>query len=320
MKHSEIAASRTLAAYHRALGPMIRSALHDPNVVEVMVNPDGRIWVDRLAGGRLDTGETMDPEDALQVIDLVADHVGETDIGWDRPLLSADLPETGERFQAVLPPVSRAPTFTIRKKPPVVFTLADYVRDGIMTERQADILRDAIDRRVNVMVGGGTGSGKTTLLNALLALPGFTKHRVLIGQDRDELQCSAADAVSLLAREMDPAVSVHDLIKAAMRLRPDRIVIGEVREGAPGLAMLKAWNTGHPGGLSTIHAGSAAEIFDRLEELVGEVTARPMHRLIVRAVKLAVFIERGEDGARRVTDIVRPVGYEDGNFITEPVD
>src|SRR5690349_20922549 len=207
MKHSEIAASRTLAAYHRALGPMIRSALHDPNVVEVMLNPDGRIWVDRLAGGRQDTGETMEAEDALQVIDLVADHVGETDIGWNRPLLSADLPETGERFQAVLPPVSKAPTFTIRKKPPMVFTLADYVGDGIMTARQAEILGDAVDRRANVLVGGGTGAGKSTLLNALLALPGLTRHRILIGQDRDELQCSAADIVSLLAREQDPSVT-----------------------------------------------------------------------------------------------------------------
>jgi type IV secretion system protein TrbB len=320
MKYSDIASKRRLAAYRRALGPTIRSALEEPNVVEVMVNPDGTIWIDRLVGGRSFTGGLMAPEDALQVIDLVADHVGETGVGWDRPLLSADLPETGERFQAVLPPVSKAPTFSIRKKPPVVFTLADYVRDRIMTRRQADILEDAIDRRVNLLVGGGTGSGKTTLLNALLALPGFTRHRVLIGQDRDELQCSAADVVSLLAREADPTVTIHDIIKAAMRLRPDRIVIGEVREGAPTLAMLKAWNTGHPGGLGTIHADSAAEILDRLEELVGEVTARPMHRLIVRTVKLAVFIERGEDGTRRVTDIVRPVGYEDGVFITEPVD
>jgi P-type conjugative transfer ATPase TrbB len=316
---NEIASSRTLAAYRRALGSTIRNAMEDPNVVEVMLNPDGRIWVDQLQGGRRFTGETMDPEDALQVIDLVADHVGETGTGWYRPLLSADLPETGERFQAVLPPVSKAPFFTIRKKPPVVFTLADYVRDEIMTRRQAEILEDAVNRRVNIMVGGGTGSGKTTLLNALLALPGFTRHRILIGQDRDELQCSAVDMASLLAREMDPVITMHDIIKAKMRLRPDRIVIGEVREGAPALAMLKAWNTGHPGGLGTIHADSAAEIFDRLEELVGEVTARPQQRLIIRAVKVAVFIERGEDGTRRVTEIRRPTGYENGGFLTDPL-
>lgn len=316
---NEVAASRTLAAYRRALGSTIRSALEDSNVVEVMLNPDGKIWVDRLLGGRMFTGETMEQEDALQVIDLVADHVGETGIGWNRPLLSADLPETGERFQAVLPPVSKAPFFTIRKKPPVVFTLADYVRDGIMTQRQADVLEDAVNKRVNIMVGGGTGSGKTTLLNALLALPGFTRHRILIGQDRDELQCSAPDVASLLAREMDPVITMHDIIKAKMRLRPDRIVIGEVREGAPALAMLKAWNTGHPGGLGTIHADGAAEIFERLEELVGEVSARPQQRLIIRAVKIAVFIERTEDGTRRVTEIRRPTGYEDGEFVTEPV-
>lgn len=314
-----ILASRTLAAYRRALGQTIRSAMEDPNVVEVMLNPDGKIWLDRLEGGRVWTGQTLDQESALQVIDLVANHVGETDVGWNRPLLSADLPETGERFQAVLPPVSKAPFFTIRKKPPVVFTLADYVRDGIMSQQQAEILEDAVNRRVNIMVGGGTGSGKTTLLNALLALPGFTRHRILIGQDRDELQCSAPDAASLLAREMDPVITMHDIIKAKMRLRPDRIVIGEVREGAPALAMLKAWNTGHPGGLGTIHADSAAEIFDRLEELVGEVSERPQHRLIVRAVKIAVFIERTEDGTRRVTEIRRPTGYVAGEFETDPV-
>jgi type IV secretion system protein VirB11 len=319
MKNSELSFNRTLAAYRRALGPTIREAMDDPNVVEVMLNPDGRIWVDQLVGGRRFTGDMMTPEDALQVIDLVADHVEEIGIGWNRPLLSADLPETGERFQAVLPPVSDAPCFTIRKKPPVIFTLADYVRDGIMTPRQAEILENAIDRRVNIMVGGGTGSGKTTLLNALLALPGFKRHRVLMGQDRNELQCSADDLVSLLAREIDPVITIHDIIKASMRLRPDRIVIGEVREGAPGLAMLKAWNTGHPGGLGTLHADSAAEIFDRLEELIGEVTARPMHRLIMRAVKMAVFIERLEDGSRRVTEIVRPVGYSNGMFEIDPI-
>jgi type IV secretion system protein VirB11 len=284
-----------------------------------MLNPDGKIWVDQLIGGRVFTGGIMDSDDALQVIDLVADHVGETGIGWHRPLLSADLPETGERFQAVLPPVSKSPFFTIRKKPPVVFTLNDYVRDGIMTQRQAEILENAVNHRVNIMVGGGTGSGKTTLLNALLALPGFTRHRILIGQDRDELQCSAADVAYLLAREMDPVITMHDIIKAKMRLRPDRIVIGEVREGAPCLAMLKAWNTGHPGGLGTIHADSAAEIFDRLEELVGEVTSRPQQRLIIRAVKIAVFIERTEDGTRRVTEIRRPISYENGEFVTKAV-
>ena len=119
---------------------------------------------------------------------------------------------------------------------------------------------------------------------------------------------------------MDPVITMHDIIKAKMRLRPDRIVIGEVREGAPALAMLKSWNTGHPGGLGTIHADSAAEIFERLDEVTGEVTARPQHRLIMRAVKLAVFIERTEEGTRRVTGIRKPIRYEDGEFITVEVE
>lgn len=316
---NQVSASRTLAAYRRALGQTIQQAMADPNVVEVMLNPDGKVWIDRLVGGREWTGDTMDSEDAMQVIDLVAHHVGETGIGWDRPLLSADLPETGERFQAVLPPVSKAPTFTIRKKPPVIFTLEDYVRDDIMTQEQATVLVDGVDRRQNILVGGGTGAGKSTLLNALLDLPGFKRHRILIGQDRDELQCNAADVTALLSREMDPVITIHDIIKVVMRLRPDRIVVGEVRDGPSALAMLKSWNTGHPGSLGTIHADSAAEIFDRLDEIIGEITARPMHRLIIRSVKLAVFIERTEDGRRQVTEIVRPTGYANGEFVCERV-
>ncbi|MFZ5683391.1 MAG: P-type conjugative transfer ATPase TrbB, partial [Pseudomonadota bacterium] len=286
MRPEEVAAARKLEALHHALGDTILAALAEPAVVEVLANPDGRLVLDRLGEGRRDSGERISTEARERVIRLVAEHVGEP-VTRDDPRLAGVLP-SGERFQGFLPPVSARPAFSIRKRPAVVWTLADYVRQGVMTEVQAACLRWAVESRRNILISGGTGSGKTTLANALLAEPAFADDRVFLVEDTPELQCSAWDLVSVLTRRRPRPIGVVDLVRDALRMRPDRIVVGEMRDGAAALETLKAWNTGHPGGLSTIHANSAAETLARLEDLLAEVAAQVPRRAVGQAVDLIV--------------------------------
>lgn len=305
------AQARKTQALRQAMGPVLTTALADPAVVEVMVNADGRIWIERAGEGRRCSGEQMTPADAERILRLVSDHAGEV-VTRDRPLVSATLPGSGERFQGVFMPVSAAPCFAIRKRPSIVYRLDDYVRDRVMTEVQAETLREAARRRANIVIAGGTGSGKTTLANAVLAEEAFAEDRVALLEDTPELQCSALDQFALLTRRADPGVSMADLVRASLRLRPDRIVIGEVRDGSA-LDLLKAWNTGHPGGLTTLHANSAREALSRLEDLVGEVTSHIPHRAIGQAVDLVAFLKRAPKG-RTLDSIVKVEGWQDGDY------
>lgn len=310
------ALDRKHAALRQAMGPVLAAALAEPAVVEVMVNPDGRIWVERLGEGRVFSGETMAPADAERILRLVADHVGEV-ITPDQPLLSATLPRSGERVQGVFAPVSGGPTFAIRKRPTVIFTLDDYVARDAMTIEQAAALRAAAVGRDNILIAGGTGSGKTTFANAILAEPAFADDRVLIAEDTTELRCSALDQIALLTKRAAPTVTMADLVRAALRLRPDRIVVGEVRDGSA-LDMLKAWNTGHPGGLATLHANSAREALSRLEDLIGEVAPTIPHRAIGQAINLIAFLKRAPGGP--VLDgLVRVEGWVEGDYRLSPV-
>jgi len=304
-QHHVATQDRKVAALKQAMGPVIASALADRMVVEVMVNPDGRIWVDRIGEGRSFTGHSLDSSDADRILRLLADHVGEV-VTRDRPRVSATLPETGERFQGAFMPVVSSPAFAIRKRPEVVFTLDDYVAEGMMSADQAEVIRHAAEARQNMLIVGGTGSGKTTLANAILAEPAFANDRVVLIEDTAELQCSALDKIQMLTKRTDPPVTMTDLVRDTLRLRPDRIIIGEVRDHSA-LDLLKAWNTGHPGGLATIHANSAVEGLTRLEDLIGEVTARIPYRAITQAINVVIYIERTSK-RRRVRDVSRLVG------------
>src|ERR1700710_2906457 len=286
-----------------ALGPAIALFLEDPEVVEVMLNPDGRLWIDRLAGGLIDTGERLSPNDGESIGRLVAHHVG-AEVHPGSPRASAELPETGERFEGLLPPVVAAPAFAIRKPAVAVFTLDDYAAAGIMTAGQAGVLREAVAARKNILVAGGTSTGKTTLANALLAEIAKTTDRVVLIEDTRELQCKAPTLVAL--RTKDGVASLSDLVRSSLRLRPDRIPIGEVR-GAEALDLLKAWGTGHPGGLATIHAGSATGALARLEQLILEVALTVPRPLIAETVNVIVQVS-GRGRSRRVTEIVRVNG------------
>lgn len=305
------AADRRLQALRLAMGPVLTEALADRRVVEVMVNPDGGIWIERAGEGRRFSGQQMGPADAERILRLLADHVGEV-VTRDHPMVSATLPETGERFQGVYMPVAARPSFSIRKRPSVVFTLEDYVRDGVISPVQGEALRRAVAGRANILIAGGTGTGKTTLANALLALPSFAEDRVILIEDTPELQCSARDQVLLLTKRSEPPVTMTDLVRACLRLRPDRIVIGEVRDGSA-LDLLKAWNTGHPGGLATLHANSAEEALLRLEDLVGEVVQQVPHRAIGQAIDLVAYLKRAP-GGRVLESLLRVEGWSDGRY------
>jgi len=304
-----IGAARRRSALARALGPAIAEALEAPDVVEALVNADGRLWLDRIGAGLVETEYRLSPQDREAAIRLIAHEAGET-VGEHCPSLQTILPDSAARVQALLPPLVEAPILAIRKRPATIFTLADYVRDGIATPEQAQRLSDALRDKRNIVVAGGTGSGKTTLLNALLAEPVFRDARVVILEDTAELQCASPNAVQLLAKRTEPPVSMRDLVQMTLRLRPDRIVVGEVRDGAA-LEVLKAWNTGHPGGLLTVHANAAADALLRLEDLCMEARATPPKRLIAQAVDMVVFIARRE-GGRVITEILEPAASEGG--------
>ena len=307
---------RRRAMLRTAMGPAIAAALANPRVIEIMVNPDGALRLDILGQGRVDTGERLEASQVERIIRLVASHA-RAEVHGDAPIVSAELPASidgrvGERFEGVLPPVATGPCFSIRKPATRLYTLADYVADGIIAPAAADQLRAAVIRRDNILIAGGTSTGKTTLANALLAEMASLDERVILIEDTRELQCHAPDTVALRTRPKNSSgagsVTMADLVRSTLRLRPDRIIVGEVR-GPEALDMLKAWNTGHPGGIATVHANSALRALHRIEQLVQEAVVTVPRELIAGAIDLVVFIAgRGLD--RRVTTIARVNGLD----------
>ncbi len=213
------AASRGARMLRTALGPAIALWLDDPSVIEVMLNPDGKLWIDRLGEGISETGDTLAATDGERIIRLVAHHV-RVEVHSGAPRVSAELPESGERFEGLIPPVVAAPSFAIRKPAVAVFTLADYVAAGIVSAGQAETLRTAVASRQNILVAGGTSTGKTTLTHALLAEIAKTGDRVVLIEDTRELQCTAPNLVAL--RTEDGVATLSDLVRSALRLRPER--------------------------------------------------------------------------------------------------
>jgi type IV secretion system protein VirB11 len=297
-----------------AMGPVISGALADRDIVEILLNPDGSLWFDRLGEGRKPSGHSLSAADAERIIRLIAAHL-RLEVHSGAPILSAELPDTGERFEGVLPPVVRAPAFAIRKRAVGVIPLEQYVADKILSEPQVIALRAAVRERKNILIAGGTSTGKTTLANALLAEMAKTGDRVILLEDTVELQCLADDHVPLRTRA--GVVSMAELVRSTLRLRPDRIVVGEVR-GAEALELLKSWGTGHPGGIATIHASSARGALTRLEQLIQEVVVTVPRALIAEAVDVVVFIA-GRGRNRRVDELVQVIGLKGDQYEIESI-
>jgi type IV secretion system protein TrbB len=284
----------------RELGETIMSALNDDDVIEVMLNSDGLLWVEKIGKPMEHIGELSAPI-AKSVIETIASYYDDK-VTSNHPILECELPIDGSRFEALIPPVVVHPTFTIRKKATKIFTLSDYVKSEIITQSQKELLEQMILERKNILVVGGTSSGKTTLCNAIIhSISNLTPdHRMVIIEDTAELQCSAKNQVILRATA---EVNMLKLLRATMRLRPDRILVGEVR-GGEALNLLKSWNTGHPGGIATVHANSAQAGLIRLEQLIAEATSGQMQELIAEAIDVVVFIARTAKG-REIKQIIQ---------------
>jgi type IV secretion system protein TrbB len=233
MNGNSLSAERRRAMLKTAMGPDIAAAFADPLVIEIMVNPDGALRLDRLGQGCRDTGVRIGGAQIERIIRLVASHA-RFEVHGSNPIISAELPPhgdslSGERFEGLLPPVSSAPCFSIRKPAARIYGLNDYVADGLMTRNMATALRAAVNLRQNILIAGGTSSGKTTLANALLAHMEKSSERIILIEDTRELQCAAKDCVALRTRAGH--VTMSDLVRSTLRLRPDRIIVGEVRGG-----------------------------------------------------------------------------------------
>ena len=306
--------SRRSAMLRTAFCPVVREALEQDDSIEIMANPDGSVWIERFGTGLVLSEHRLGPSDRERVIRLVASGAGET-VSHTSPIVSAELPGSGERFEGLLPPVSTAPCFSIRKPARMISSLDTYVGRDALSPSLALALRAAIEARQNIVIAGGTSSGKTTFANALLAEPSLAGDRIVILEDTRELDCSAPNSVRL--RTHEGIVSLQRLVRSTLRLRPDRIIVGEVR-GPEALDLLKAWNTGHPGGITTLHANSAQGALRRLEQLTLEAIRQVPFDLIVDAVNIVVFMNR-KDGVRRIEDAIRITGFDGGGYVTEPL-
>jgi type IV secretion system protein VirB11 len=291
----------------RQLGPRILAAIGDRQVTEIIVNEDGRVWFESYGKGMHEAGLSLAPSQVESLIGTVAAWLGKV-ANADHPIVEGELPLGGIRFEGLLPPVARKPCCVMRKPAHVLYTLDDYIHDGILSEAHSEAFRKAIDERRNIVIAGGTGSGKTTLAGALInemVARSDPNERYVIIEDTLEIQCRACNLVQLHTAEN---ADLTRLVRTTMRLRPDRIIIGEVR-GAEALALLKAWNTGHPGGVTTIHANSARAALTRLSSLVQEAGVPPQPELIAETINLLAFIVRTPAG-RRVKEMVHVQGYD----------
>lgn len=297
----------------RDIGAVIEKALSDPKTVEIMLNADGRIWQERL-GEKMSCIGTMSSSRAESVIKTIAGFHGK-EITRFKPLLEGELPLDGSRFAGQLPPIVSAPVFAIRKKAVAIFRLDDYITANIMTNAQCDVIKSAIAAHRNILIIGGTGSGKTTLVNAIIneMVVFDSTERIFIIEDTGEIQCAAENVVQY---HTTIDVTMTMLLKTTLRMRPDRILVGEVR-GAEALDLLDAWNTGHEGGAATLHANNARAGLSRLKSLITRNASAPtdIEPLIGEAVHLVVHITRTPEG-RQVKEILEVLGFKGGQYLT----
>ena len=285
-------------------GPIIMDAVRDPDVLEIMLNPDGKIWIEKYGKDQECVGELPIAQSKV-LLSLVASAL-DLVVDAQHPVVEGSFPLDGSRFEGTFPPiVGPGASFSMRKKASKIITLQEYLASGAITEEVIPILDAAILGRKNIVVVGGTSSGKTTFCNGVIhrldeLCPG---DRLLILEDTAELQSSARNAVFFLTSDL-AKLGMRQLTKVCMRYAPKRILVGEVRDSAA-LELLKLWNTGHPGGIGTFHADSAFEALERLEELVEEAGVGPKQKLIGRAVDLIIYMTKTPQNTRIVSEILQ---------------
>ena len=301
------------------LGP-IESLLNDSEITEIMVNGPYRVYVERK--GKLDLSDVVFKDNAhvMNIINRIVSSVGRR-IDESSPMVDARLSD-GSRFNAVIPPVSLVgPSMTIRKFSKTPFTATDLIKFGSISPKMVSFLEACVKGKMNIIVSGGTGSGKTTLLNVLSGyIP--NNERIVTIEDAAELQLMQEHVVTMESRppnlEGSGQITIRDLVRNSLRMRPDRIIVGEVRSGET-LDMLQAMNTGHDGSLTTAHANSPRELMSRMETMVlmsgMELPVRAIREQIHSALDIVVHQSRLKDGSRKVVNITEVVGME-GDTIT----
>ena len=275
---------RQFASLDHAFGP-IKCMLNDESVIEIMLNPNGELWVERVGQGVQREDTKIEPADAERIVRLIATLFGR-EIGVENPSLAGRIPKYNARIQAMVPPIVQAPSFAIRKPSGIIYTLDDYVNQGVMSQEQATYLEGAVLDKKNILVGGGCGSGKTTLGNALLDVVSKTEDRLFIVEDNPELNPKVKNRFDVLVNKN---YTYQEAIADSLRLRPDRIIVGEVRDSAA-LDMIKAWNTGHPGGIATVHANSTHLMLERIVSLIEEAVPVANKRMIADTIDICVYI------------------------------
>jgi type IV secretion system protein TrbB len=314
MEHA-VKQQRIYEKLNRELGAEILSYLSNPHIVEILLNPDGKLWVDHLREGMVETTVSFNPLEALQLIGTVATLAG-TVVNEKKPILETELPIRGSRFEAIIPPVVKNPCFCIRKHAEEIYTFADYIAQGILTDAQAEQILTGIQRRASILIVGGPGTGKTTFANAVLhemVQMGDSKQRFLILEETRELQCAAKNVVYLKTTDH---VNFQELLRATLRLRPDKICLGECR-GAEMLTLLKAWNTGAQGGLATLHANSANSALIRVAEMAEESGSHVSPYLICESISLVVAMEFHPTKGRSIQAVSRVVDYKDAQYVLQ---
>ncbi|ATD82331.1 MULTISPECIES: P-type conjugative transfer ATPase TrbB [Desulfovibrio] len=311
---------RLLESLEYNCGPLIMEALRDETVIEIMLNPDGKLWIERYGQEQECIGD-LPLVQGKQILSLVASALGST-VDALHPVVEGSFPLDGSRFEGTFPPlVGPGASFSNRKKASRLITMQEYLAQGVITPEVPPIIRSAILDRKNIVVVGGTSSGKTTFVNAIIhELDELCPHdRLLILEDTAELQSKSPNTVFFLTSDL-AGIGMRQLAKVSMRYAPRRILVGEVRDAAA-LELLKLWNTGHPGGIGTFHADSAEEALERLEELVEEAGVGSKQKLIGRAVDLIVYMEKTPANRRRLASIisVNKFNAKEGRYETTPL-
>lgn len=301
------------------LGPL-EPLLEDPDITEIMVNGPHNVYVERRGKLELSTTVFKDSEHLMNVLNRIVSSVGRR-VDEASPMVDARLAD-GSRINAIIPPLAlNGPTITIRKFSKTPFTESDLIRFGSVSPKMMSFLEACVKGKMNIIVSGGTGSGKTTLLNILSGyIPG--SERIVTIEDAAEIQLRQGHVVTLESRpanfEHAGQVTIRDLVRNALRMRPDRIIVGEVRSGET-LDMLQAMNTGHDGSLTTAHANTPRDLISRLETMVlmsgMEIPIKAIREQISSALNIIVQQSRMRDGSRKITNITEVVGME-GDIVT----